>query len=222
MPEPTRQCSSVRRMRPRTFLAVRDVQLVGGRLCLDFVNSTGDRSSGTPRERLKTYRDLLIWSRRVGILSAAEERRLNRKAALRVTESEAALQSLRSAREHLYQVFCAFIDDKSPPDDSLVQLNRMWRKGERRRELMFDGHAYTFASKPEPSRLDAMLWAIVSSAIALLTSSDMTYVRRCEECDWLFLDQSKNRLRVWCKKECGDRVRARRHYTQVRQRRRTR
>lgn len=220
--EPLRQCSSAGRMRPRKLLAVRDVQLVGGRLCLDFVNSTGARSSETPRERLNTYRDLLIWSRRVGILGGVDERRLNREGATRLTESEAALRSLRAAREHLYQVFCAFIDRKAPPEHSLAQLNRLWRKCERRRELVCDRPAYTFTSRTEPDRLDMMLWPIVSSAVALLTSDDMTYVRRCKECDWLFLDQSKNRLRVWCKKECGDRVRARRHYAQIRQQRRTR
>jgi predicted RNA-binding Zn ribbon-like protein len=40
-------------------------------------------------------------------------------------------------------------------------------------------------------------------------------VKECgtENCNWLFLDTSKNRSRRWCDmKECGNREKARRHY----------
>jgi predicted RNA-binding Zn ribbon-like protein len=62
------------------------------------------------------------------------------------------------------------------------------------------------------AELDAMVWPIVSAAVELLMSDRLARLKRCGECDWLFLDESKNGSRTWCKKDCGDRVRARRHY----------
>src|SRR5687768_2179580 len=91
--------TSLTSMRPRKFLAVEAVQLVGGRVCLDFVNTTGARSSANPRERLKTYRDALTWSRRVGIINATTHRLLSKRATVHVAEAATALHELRERRE---------------------------------------------------------------------------------------------------------------------------
>ena len=204
-------------MRPHKFLAVEAVQLVGGRLCLDFVNTTGARSSASPRERLKTYRDVLTWGRRVGIIDATTHRLLNKRATLQVAEAATALRALRGRRELFYQLFCAAIE-REPPSDRLVSgMNRLWQELERRRELVFDGKKYVFRFRSATTEFDALIWPIMSSVVDLLTSPDIARVKRCGECDWLFLDESKNASRNWCKKECGDRVRARRHYRHVRQ-----
>lgn len=203
-------------MRPRKFLAVEELQLVGGRLCLDFVNTTGARFTANPRERLNTYRDVLAWSRRVGIISAALERHLNKRATGQLAEAGMALRSMREKRELLYRLLSVAIERKPPPDRLLTKVGRLWREHERRRVLLFDGNTYAFQFRPVDNELDGMIWPIISSTIALLTSPDMARVKRCGECDWLFLDESKNGSRTWCKKECGDRVRARRHYAHAR------
>jgi predicted RNA-binding Zn ribbon-like protein len=64
--------------------------------------------------------------------------------------------------------------------------------------------------------MDSLLWPIVASAVDLLTSGDIADVKKCDECDWLFLDSSKNRSRRFCKTVCGDRARARRYYARHR------
>src|SRR2546430_17460871 len=51
--------------------------LVGGRLCLDFCNTTSDRR-GYPEERLETYADVVGWGWRAGILNTEEAARLSR------------------------------------------------------------------------------------------------------------------------------------------------
>lgn len=55
----------------------------------------------------------------------------------------------------------------------------------------------------------------VRSAVALLTSSDIDRVRVCaaEDCNWVFLDESRNGSRRWCDmKVCGNRAKAKRFY----------
>ena len=60
----------------RAFQDAASVPLVGGRLCLDFVNTTGARASAAPRERLRVPADLLTWAGRAGLLDAALRRDL--------------------------------------------------------------------------------------------------------------------------------------------------
>jgi predicted RNA-binding Zn ribbon-like protein len=58
-----------------------------------------------------------------------------------------------------------------------------------------------------------MLWPVLRSAAELLTSDRMDRVRLCsaEDCDWLFLDSSRNRSRRWCDMAvCGNRSKVRR------------
>jgi predicted RNA-binding Zn ribbon-like protein len=219
MPEfgPARLRANLTSMRPRKFLAVEAVQLVGGRVCLDFVNTTGTRSSATPRERLNTYRDALTWSRRVGIIDATTHRLLNKRATVQAAEAATALRALRERRELFYRLLCAAIERKPPPDRLVSAMNRLWHELERRRALVFDGKKYVLRFRSAPTDFDALIWPIMFSVVDLFTSPDITRVKRCGECDWLFLDESKNGSRTWCKKECGDRVRARRHYQHVRQ-----
>lgn len=206
-------------MRPRKFLAVDAVQLVGGRVCLDFVNTTGARSSANPRERLNTYRDALTWSRRVGIIDATTHRLLNKRARVQAAEAAVALRALRERRELFYRLLCAAIERTPPPERLVSAMNRLWHELERRRALVFEGEQYAVRFRSVAADFDALLWPITSSVVDLVTSPDITRVKHCGECDWLFLDESKNGSRTWCKKECGDRVRARRHYQHVRQRR---
>ena len=67
-----------------------------------------------------------------------------------------------------------------------------------------------------------MLWPISRAAADLLVSdTERRKVRQCGagDCEWLFLDTSKNRSRQWCSMQCcGNREKARRHYQRVRAR----
>jgi predicted RNA-binding Zn ribbon-like protein len=64
-----------------------------------------------------------------------------------------------------------------------------------------------------------VLWPIAQAATELLTSEELKLVRWCEapDCQWLFLDHSRNRSRRWCDMaSCGNRAKARRHYQRTR------
>jgi predicted RNA-binding Zn ribbon-like protein len=59
-------------------------------------------------------------------------------------------------------------------------------------------------SWPEATQLDAMLWPVGLAAGELLTSPQLSRLKKCAGCPWLFLDQSKNLSRRWCTREdCG-------------------
>jgi predicted RNA-binding Zn ribbon-like protein len=200
----------------RKLLPVGALPLVGGSLCLDFVNTTGARASGAARERLKSYGDLLVWSRRAGALDGRSERRLRAVGSKRAAGAVRALRRVCRLREDLYRLFRTIAQGGAPSLDTLKRLSAWWRAERVRRELAIEDGAVVLRVRVQADELDRMLWPIVASAAELLVSPRIARVKRCGECDWLFVDESKNRSRRWCKKVCGDRVRARRHYARSR------
>ena len=199
-------------MRRRKPLPVQDIRFVGGCLCVDFVNTTGARGTQSERERLQTYADMLIWSRRAGLLTSAEARRLNEFASNHPAAARRNLSRVRKIRESLYRVLRGVVEQTRPRADDVAFIDHLSRRERQRYELAHEGSRYELRRLESKEELDCMIGPIVASAIELLTSPEIARLKRCGECDWLFVDDSKNRSRRWCKKECGDRVRARRHY----------
>jgi predicted RNA-binding Zn ribbon-like protein len=180
--------------RRRKLLPVDELPIIGGALCLDLVNTTGFRAGGTPRERLLTQADLSVWSHRVGLAGRATVART------------------RELRELLYAIFRPVAEGAEPPPDAVARLSDWWRAERSRRALVSRDGRFELQLELGDNDRDAMLWPIVASAVDLLTSDRLAKLKRCGECDWLFLDETKNGTRTWCKKDCGDRARARRHY----------
>ena len=193
----------------------RDVPLVGGSLAVDFVNTTGARGEQGERERLRTYADLLTWSRRVGLLDSGEKRRLGLLASRGPASARRVLSRVRKIRETLYRVLRAVAEAAPPPGDDLALLDRLLgleRRGYRLVPVDHPDRPGFELRREVDEKLDGMIWPILASAAELLCSPRLTRLKPCGECDWLFVDDSKNYSRLWCKKDCGDRVRARRHY----------
>jgi predicted RNA-binding Zn ribbon-like protein len=185
--------------------------LVGGRLCLDFVNTTGARGSGTPRERLASYAGLLVWARRAGALPQLDEMRLSGLARQLPAQARLALERVRGVRELLYRVFRATLAGAPPSTNDLRAMNELVAEAGRWRVLEPDGSRLAWRVIP-PERFDGVLWPVVTDAADLLVSEVTRSLRQCGECDWLFVDKSRNGRRRWCKKACGDRVKSRRYY----------
>lgn len=65
-------------------------------------------------------------------------------------------------------------------------------------------------AKTARTQLDA---ATAHSALALVTFNEPQRLKICPNCQWLFLDRSRNRSRTWCDMTvCGNRAKANRHY----------
>jgi predicted RNA-binding Zn ribbon-like protein len=55
--------------------------------------------------------------------------------------------------------------------------------------------------------------ALATSALSLLAGEEWRRVRICRNCNWLFVDRSRNASRLWCDMSvCGNRQKAKRHY----------
>ncbi|MBX9455617.1 MAG: CGNR zinc finger domain-containing protein [Rhizobium sp.] len=71
----------------------------------------------------------------------------------------------------------------------------------------------TFAAHAAPSDTCPVDLATARSALGLVASPDTKRLKICPNCEWLFIDRSKNRSRTWCDMAvCGNRSKARLHY----------
>lgn len=71
----------------------------------------------------------------------------------------------------------------------------------------------TFAAHADNSAPCPVDLATARSALKLVASMQTERLKICPNCDWLFLDRSKNRSRTWCDMAvCGNRAKARLHY----------
>lgn len=189
-------------------------EFTGNHLCLDFTNTVHNRFSD-PRELLNSYSDLLLWSQEAQLLTEDETLQLREKAEHHRKEAEAVLQRAINLREALYRIFQVVAQGSSPEKSDLSTLNTEFSEAMSRACILPAKDSFTLDWTGKDKALDRMLWTIARSAVDLLTSEGLDDVRVCaaDDCNWLFLDTSKNHSRRWCDmKSCGNRAKVRKHY----------
>lgn len=188
-------------------------ELGAGELCLDFANTLDSRPTDEPRELLADYDDLVRWGVQAGALTPPVGKRLLDRAPGHRRQAATVLRRARALREAIFEVFSAAARGEAPPAFALPALNKHLGRMLAHLRLGRDGSGYRWDWNEE-NVLDRMLWPVVRSAGELLTSDRLDRVRVCsaDDCDWLFMDQSKNRSRRWCDMTvCGNRTKARRY-----------
>lgn len=198
----------IHRRRPPRF------ELVGGELCLDFVNTLDDRFSSEPKELLKAYIDLARFAEDTGILSASEVDRLFTRSQTSPEEAQSALAAAIELREAMYAVLWAVVNKKAAPRSELAKLNGFVQEAARHVQLIEASGHFVWKSE-EALDFEAPIWPIARSAADLLASDQFAHVRPCaaRDCLWLFLDTSKNHRRRWCDMaKCGNRAKFQRFY----------
>ena len=199
---------------------ITDLQLLGGRLSLDFANTADSHASDRPIEFLRAYDDLVAWSRRLNILSDYQARRLVAGAESRPPQAEAVVQRAVALREAIFEIFSSITQGELPQLGDIELFNTELSGTLSRSRIVptAEGVIWDWPGKDES--LDWPLRPVVHDALDLLTSPELRRVRQCEDdrCGWLFLDTSRNRSRRWCSmQDCGNRAKARRHYERQRQ-----
>jgi predicted RNA-binding Zn ribbon-like protein len=190
--------------------------LIGGELCLDFANTLYGHTDAI-HEYLFDYRDLVLWSRHVGILTPQKAEKFLSKREQVPTESEAVFHQAIRLREALFRIFAGLAHDESLQEDDVSQLNQFWLESQAHTRLVQTEKGFML-DWDEGNAFDSLLWPITRSAVELLTSDELKHVKQCGRCDWLFVDRSRNHKRRWCSMSaCGNRVKMARRYAREKQ-----
>jgi len=210
--------------------AAAEMRVVGGRLCLDFINAVDGRKSDSPRresrsgdtvlgDKLSQYSDLVAWSRHSDIFTASEAERLIQASKRNVREAKDVFDRAIALREALYRICKSIIMRRRPQVVDLETVNDELLGARTHERLTHGAHGFTWEWVGSEAALDRMLWSIAHSAAELFTTGDLSRLRECcgEECGWVFEDTSRNRSRQWCDmQDCGNLAKVRRYRTRLR------
>jgi len=188
------------------------LHLLGGRLCLDFANTTSGRGGPQCLEHLHEYRHLLQWCRHAGLLSAAQASRLARAAGRAPAKAARVLRQAKHLREAIYFLGVA-INIGRPPAAGLAALNGALTATEGNRQITASAGGFAWKWRAGPDDLGWMLGPIALSAADLLVNLDRRRLKQCAglHCGWFFLDETRSRTRRWCDmRVCGSRAKTRR------------
>jgi predicted RNA-binding Zn ribbon-like protein len=188
------------------------LHLLGGRLCLDFANTTSGRGGPQCLEHLHDYRHLLQWCRHAGLLSAAQANRLARAAGQAPAKAARVLRQAKQLREAIYSLGVA-INSGRPPAAGLAALNGALAAAKGHRQIAASADGFAWKWRAGPDNLGWMLGPIALSAADLLVNLDRRRLKQCAglHCGWFFLDETRSRTRRWCDmRVCGSRAKTRR------------
>ena len=191
------------------------LKLLGGRLCLDFVNTLDWRGTDTPQEILNTFYDLAVWSRHAGITTNAETSQLLRLAGQAASNAGQVLNRAVRLREIIYRLFSAAIAGYDPFEEDLSFFNQNLSLAMKGLKIIRADNGYRWGNTMNKRQLDWILNPIIRSAADILISDELKKVKACADpaCGWLFIDISRNRSRRWCDmQDCGNRAKASRFY----------
>ncbi len=200
-------------------------KFVGGAASVDFVNTVSGRIS-SPNEKngrdysdfyradkLEDYADLLAWSVKGELIDQTAAKRLAQLAAKEPQAAEKILKRAVSLRESIYRLFKSTVEGWQPDADDLERLNRELSIASKQQRFSATADGFAFEWIDRENALDSMLWQVAKSATETLSTADLTRIRQCGggDCNWIFLDTSRNRSRQWCDmKDCGNLAKVRR------------
>jgi predicted RNA-binding Zn ribbon-like protein len=197
-----------------------EMRLVGGRLCLDFVNTVDGRKNNLVLgDKLGEYSDLVAWSQHSGLITAAEAARLIQESKRKPAGARAVLQRALALREALHRIFKATMKERAPQRMDLETLNDELLEARNHERLTSTAQGFFWEWTGSETALDRMLWSIAHSGAEFLSTGDLSRLSECggEECGWLFEDTSRNRSRQWCHmQDCGNLAKVRRFRKRLR------
>ncbi len=168
------------------------------------------------KEHLAGYSDLVAFAEQSKLLSPKLAGTLRAHANRNGIDARNAFRKSILLREALYRVFSATAAAKPARPDDVERIGDFALEALKHRKLTRTNGDYRWEWQSDGTNLlDRILWPIAESAANLLTSEDRAAIRECDapDCEWLFLDHSRNGSRRWCDmKSCGNRQKARRHY----------
>jgi predicted RNA-binding Zn ribbon-like protein len=193
-----------------TRVAPFEMNVVGGNLALDFVNTRTFGADGQPNvESLSSFDDIVEWARHVDLVHDNEARRMRQRARRDPEVARRAFEHALDVRDRLDRLFRAIAIGRPVPRTLLDQLrsDEAAAIGAATLEPVRAGYAWSWAGGDD---LERPVWEVVHAATALLGGNQLGRLKRCGGCTYLFVDESKNRSRRWCSMaDCGTAAKSR-------------
>ncbi len=187
------------------------IELVAGNVGLDLANNRQRFQEFSPD---RPYLGLLEIAIRARTLSAEAADKLTRAARRRPAEAAAVAARADALAAVTKRLVEATIDGRLAPSEALATINREVAEAASRACITSNDVGFERCWKlGRPLDLARPLWPLARAVADLLVGDDLKRVSTCRaaDCDWLFVDASKNHSRCWCDMAtCGNRAKAQR------------
>jgi predicted RNA-binding Zn ribbon-like protein len=194
--------------------------LDGGVLCFDFINTVHSWIGVNLHEYLSSYKEFLLWCRKVDILPAHRGKALQHHAAEHTEAAIKALEQVKHVRLLLYQVFSVVASGQlhALPDETLHQFNTALSEAlSHIRFSIKENHIQPDWQEDQADLLQP-LRIVLKSAYDVLTMEDHQRIKECPACGWMFIDHTKNNKRRWCNPHsCGSIEKTKKYYQKKKQ-----
>src|SRR5579872_3189790 len=183
-------------------------------LCLQFADTTGNYRGTSAYDLVSDIEGLIEWCKRAGIVSPAQARACRLDARRRPDAARRVHERALALRRSIHGIGAALALGRSPAADDIATLNSVLQQA-LSHTILSPGRPSRWSFDEGGNRLERLLWPIARSAADLFTSTNAEKLVQCagQTCDWLFLDQTKNRSRRFCTSAgCGNRDRVARFY----------
>jgi predicted RNA-binding Zn ribbon-like protein len=199
----------------RPFIrTIETLELDGGSLCLDFVNSVRSRFENPLYEFITSPGDWLRWIHKVQLFNDLEEDRLKNYVSKNQVKAANELKRIISVRELLYRIFYKLALEEMPSNNDLAHFNNELSLSLRYLKIGFTEVLKVTENWNDKSfNLLYTLHPLLKSAYDLLISDTLNRLKECKHCGWIYMDKSKNNSRLWCNmKTCGNTVKTIKYY----------
>lgn len=183
-----------------------EADLIGGNAAIDFVN-TVSHWAGDQVDRLGDPAAFGQWAALAGLLYGDDLERLDAELSADPKGANDFYTEMTKLRAALYRIFFAAAE-KAPADDHDLDLLNDWKvRAARHCAIRQDRDGFRRACADEAPALERAMRQIFDAAETLLLSGRLDRLRICggDDCEWMFLDLSKNGKRRWCSMAtCGN------------------
>ena len=185
-------------------------RFAGGILALDTTNTVVHRCD--PSRRFDRFDDPAEIQRFAAAASVFRQDEVGRP--LTVANAEAIAAGVRDLREAADALFRGVASGKRVDASALALFLRTCAAALEGRDELSASVDAPFGAAGTPLPFET---ALAVSALSLLNGASLKKLKVCPNCNWLFLDKSRNSSRLWCDMAvCGNRAKAKHHYRRQR------
>ncbi|UGU16307.1 CGNR zinc finger domain-containing protein [Sinomicrobium kalidii] len=183
--------------------SINNLNLAGGTLCLDFVNTVDHRKKEPLQDYFLEPNDLIAWGIRLELLP------VNTSTLAATPKRKDPLKEIITFRELLYRIFLALSNNETVNADDMKAFNRYLSQYLSNLRLKESKNGFERDWDLPEENISRIIAPVLLDAHDLMLSGRLHRIKECPNCGWLFLDTTKNGRRRWCSmKSCGSNVKA--------------
>lgn len=181
--------------------------IVGGAPALDFVNTASAWASGDPVDRLGGAEGLVDWAVVAGLVAPADAESVRADLANDPQSGAATFDEAIGLRALLWRVFDAAAHGRRVATNDLQALRDWTCRARAAQRIEQTESGFRECCREGARPLETILHTAALSAERLLMEGPLDRLHACggADCEWMFLDLSKNGSRRWCSMAtCGN------------------